>query len=598
MRNKIIQHHPNYIAYGGHYIKTFMFKDYPTVEAVTILKDIWTDERFLALNIHMRHTKRMAPTKLTWNWSVKWKYRRLYASIKEKEKQVGEVPRIEEVKALNALEDLKNKTGGSRDKYLYDMWNFITISSCCLENLNKAIELLKKKLEAKEILLYNGHYEQAEAFQSSGWIGASGASQDFYENNYARMVDKEALGTFFSFHFGSNSDSKGIYNGHRVEDSTIDLIDVTNGPGGHNFLYIGATGQGKSVILKDNGKNFYYEGHRVFIFDVDGEYRKHCEDVEGLWIDHTLQSGAYTDPSRIAPAIGIPEHDQGRCKEAIDGLIRTISLLAGETAPGEINAIDRAIIKMFTDSDINIDDSRTWDRKHGGIHGWYEYLKKDTTVGGIKLQEKIWRYFEGSMRQMFEREDTDDRISRSDYVVINIGQGIDEDADAHTAMVKLSMGFSAVWNEIKKERARGERWSAVINDELQRSLPNPHFAKFTNKVVSTIRKYNGVWLGGLNNPSVLWPEPTPHNQDQVTAGAAIWENTKYKGFLWMEESGIETLSKKAKIPKQVTEKLSEMLDSNQFIFRRGLREYDLLQKIIPPSEIKRGLYKTRGLRKE
>lgn len=597
-QTKIVQHHPNYIAFGGHYIRCFIINGFPTAGIARTFESLWNNQELIDLGVHIRLTNRLEPTRLKWNTSLKWKYRRLHGSVREAQSQVGEVARIEEVKALEALEDIRQKVTSDSigDKHLFDMWNVITITAISKQDLDKATDILQKYFNVKEYKLNKHNYEQAECFQASGWVCSSGPSQIFLKNHYGRLVDKDAIGSFFPFYFGSNSDENGIYNGHRVADGVISLIDTTLGAGQHNFLVCGGTGEGKSVFLKDASGSFYDEGFRVFIFDVDGEYRKKCEDVKGLWIDHTMQSGSYHDPSRILSALGIPEHDLNRCRDAIDGVARTISLLAGEIDSRELNAIDRATLKLFNEAGIDIDDNKTWDRVHAGIHGWYMCLKKDTSPGAVDLVEKIWRYFEGSMKRMFGHEEKDDRISKADYIVFHIGQGIDNDADAHTAMVKLNMAFSAVWAEIKKERAKGEKWSVVLNDELQRSLSNPHFARFQNQVVTTIRKYNGVWMGGLNNPAVMWPEPTPYNQDQVIAGSAIWENTKYKVLFWMEESGIKTLAQKSDLPKPVISTISTLQGTNQYVFRKGIRNYDLLKKIIPPSEISRGLYKTRGLR--
>lgn len=594
--SKIVQHYPEYLLFGGHYIRVLRFISYPVTATVALLRNLWMNKDLIELGVHLRLVTRLEPTKLRWDMSTQWKYRRLYYSIAEAESKLGEVARPEEVAALQALEDIKNKTvATSYGRALFDMWNYLTISARTLSVLNEATEIVVKELNGLGIKLSNSRYEQAEAFQASGWIASSGPSKRYQQLNYGRMVDQDAIGVFFPFLFGSNSDPQGIYNGHRVYDNKINLIDVTAGEGAHNFLVMGATGQGKSAAMKDYALSFFYDGFRVFVFDVDGEYRAICEEVGGLWIDHTMQSGSYTDPTRIAAAIGEPEHDYGRYKEAIEATIRTISLLAGGLEPAELNAVDRAVLNLFSDAGILEDDPSTWDRPHGGIHHWYQYLKQDTSPGAITIREKIWRYFEGSLKNMFAKEATDDRISTSDFVVFHVGQGIDNDADAHTAMVKLNMAFTSVWNEIKKEKARGERYSVIICDEMQRSLPNPHFAQFTNKVVTTIRKYNGIWMGGLNNPAVLWPDAS-HNQDVANAGTAIWQNTNYKIFFWMEQDGIELLAAKSGMPVQVVEKISTLQGTHQFVFRKGERSYDLLIKKLPPQELAKGLYKTRGLK--
>lgn len=597
MKNKIIHHSPDYISFGGHYIKTLQIKDYPNSGYGGMLRGLWKDKELLDLGVHIRHSKRMAPTKLKWNNSMKWKYKRLYYSIREKEETLGEIARQAEVKAFESLDNFKKQiqTGNRSGKKQFDMWNFITITGTSLEKVNKATEIIINIL-SDDILIGKGQYEQAESFQSSGWIAASGASEEFYSTNYGRMVDLDAAGVFFPYIMGNNGDPNGFYNGHRVEDGKINWTDVTKDPGNHNGLVHGASGEGKSALLKDTSKDLRYEGFRVFVFDVDGEYKKICEDVGGLYVDHTTENGVYTDPSRIRPETGIEDIDATRCNEAIEGLSRTISMLSRSGDIKKLNAIDKATLRLFDQSGIDISDSKTWDRPHGGIHGWYDCLKQDTSWGARELAEDVWRYFEGPMKNIFLREDNNtDKFSKFDYIAVHIGKGIDEDTDSHTTEVKLDMAFTSVWNQIKLERVRGEKWSAVIDDEIQRSLINPQNAKFKNKVVTTIRKYNGIWLGGLNNPAVLWPKKTEYNQEQALAGEAIWENTRYKIFFWMEKSGIDKLKESGNIPEHIAELIGTLEKTNQYVFRKGMNNYDLLKRILYPAEEE--LYKTRGLKR-
>lgn len=594
--NRIVQHNQNYLLFGGHYIQTLRFKDYPAFGTANLLQELWSNKKLLVLGVHIRLSTKLEPTKLKWDLKTQWKYRRLHYSIEEAESKLGDFARPEEVSAFKALDDIKNKiVGTNHGRALFDVWNHLTISAKTLSALKEAIEIITVELEAVGIRLSKSQYEQAEAFQASGWVGASGPSRRYLELNYGRMLDQDAIGVFFPFIYGSNSDSQGIYNGHRVADGKINLIDVTSDQGAHNFFIAGATGQGKSASMKDYAISFFYDDLRVFIFDVDGEYREICKKLGGLWIDHTMQSGSYTDPTRIASLIGEPEHDAGRYLEAIEATIRTISLLAGGLEASELNAVDRAILNLFSDAGIIKEEPKTWENPHGGIHDWYKFLHKDTSSGANSLIEKIWRYFDGSLKDMFAKEAIDNRISTSDFVVFHVGQGIDNDADEHTSLVKLNMAFTAVWNEIKKEKARGERFSVIINDEMQRSLPNPHFALFTNRVVSTIRKYNGIWIGGLNNPAVLWPDAS-QNQAAADAGNAIWQNTPYKIFFWMEKSGIEALAKEANIPQEIVREIGHLQKTYQFIFRKGEKSYDRLIKMLPPHELEQGLYKTRGLK--
>ncbi len=581
------------------------------VFASTLMVKMWPDQaqagfmrRYVDLvaqenpNIVARYTYKFIPTDLRFNQSMDWKRRRLQrnidAAIANKES-----PRPEEVKAVKTINDLEHKknyeTAGSL--ITNDLWCFITLIGPELNKLQKVVKKLSDRFKDNGMKVNKLPYEQTTGFLQS-WILSNPGSPDanFFWKNKGRLVDDDASATLYPASFGDMSDGTGIYFGHRILDGYLGPPTYRRhgeGTGDGNILVAGATGEGKSVVLKGLSTGFHYDNHREFVFDVDGEWQNWCKAMGGVWVNQTGSSGRYMDPLWVPPPLGNEDYDAERLNACSSSLLSIVSLLVEgperkySLEPAEMNAAEKALMRLWQRKEIVREDPGTWRNQRCTIKEWYDELKTDDALEAVSLSNKVWGYFEGLRANIFSREDDPESLDNTRITVFHTSQSIDNEVDAHTGAVKMQLAQNTVWHQVVKERIRKEVYTDVIYDEGQRVLINNQASFNINKLSTGIRKYNGNLIMATNKPSTLW---------KTEGGSGIWSASSNKILMWLEESDLKAIQKHADIPDHIIAMLSTFKDTHQFILRGDIRQkttYDVLKMCLPDSEL--ALYATRGL---
>lgn len=588
---RTIQKNKTHVQIDEHtFTKTLLITQFPNQVQPGFLSFL-TNLRELHPDVYIRRVYTYQPATFKWNNWKRWKLNRLHSNI-EHAKGTPEGPRESEVRAYRALKSLQNQEENS----VVDLWLYITVSAPSEEIVINTVKDIRKALKNRGLKTDELKAEQTPAFLHSSLFAPT--RSDFLKRHPGRLVDMESAASTMPFTHSSISDETGVYGGHRVSDDSIVYFDL-NSPheeGDLNMIVLGKTGEGKSTWMKAMTMGLLLEGYRVFVFDVDGEWKPMCEYVGGLWIDQTLSSGRYNDPFRIAKKLEgdyseIKEANANRLSDVMTAVLSSVSLLAGDKVTSEMmNAADRAMTRVWKECGIDPDCEDTWDTetaKKASIHMWYQFLKEDKSQGAEELSEKIWRFFEGSMKKMFSVEE-DLNIEQYNLVVFHVASQINNQDDQHVGAVKMSMAMNTVWSQVRLEKTLGERFTAVVVDEGQRALENPSMSTFVNMIATTIRKWNGLIMLGTNKPSVLW------TTGGTSGGNGLWENSSIKVMFYMEESGLLSVANNANVPENIIEELRTMQKTKQFIIRYKDKGYDRLTLRLPENE--RKLYRTRGRR--
>ncbi|MEG6512394.1 hypothetical protein V6C32_10770 [Desulforamulus ruminis] len=545
----------------------------------------------------IRLTYQFAPTALVFNQSLDLRRKRLNASI-EAAIANKERPRQSEVNAvrtINALED--KKEDGSGNLVTEDIWCFITLIASDLQKLQKVVKRLCDRFHNDGMKLHKLPYEQTTGFLQS-WILASPSlpDPDFFYKNRGRLVDDDAAATLYPASFGNMSDGTGAYFGHRIINGYVGPPTYRRhgeGTEDGNILVAGATGQGKSTLLKGLATGLIYEGHRDFVFDVDGEWEPWCKTMGGVWVNQSGSSGRYMDPLWVPPPLGKEDYDAERLDRCSSSLLSIVSLLVEgperkyAMEPAEMNAAEKALMRLWERKGIVREDPGTWRTERCRIKEWYDELKTDSSPEAVALANKVWGYFEGLRASIFNREDDPEVLDNANIIVLHVSQSIDNEVDAHTGAVKMQLAQNTVWHQVVKERMRKKIYTNVFYDEGQRILMNQQASSNVNKLSTAIRKYNGNLIFATNKPSSLW---------DTEGGNGLWSNSGYKILLWLEESDLKKIKEKADIPDHILQMVGRLKGSNQYILRGDIRQkitYDRLKMMLPPSEL--ALYETRGL---
>ncbi|MCL6448195.1 MAG: DUF87 domain-containing protein [Armatimonadetes bacterium] len=582
-----VEKHPlHVITHGDTYTRVLRVSTWPERPVVPGFL-----ERFYVIqlpqNVTVELVYKYRKAVLDWGWKANWKYNRLARKV-----ATEQTPDPAEMKALEAMQRLKEEAlyGGADtvDVWLYIVVRSIgdpgTLDSVCRRIVNDFRDL--------GMLVSPLVYEQPQAYRETFILGRTEAA--FQKAYPGRIVQADAVAALYPCLAGSVNDGTGVYVGHSVSTRTANFINLKRGVENQNMCVLGASGEGKSVFQKTLVQGMRLENMLVIVFDMNGEYRKVTEKTGGLYIDHTLGTGKYIDPLAIPAKTGIPEYDAARLTSVADALLTTISILAEGITPGERNAADRALMALYREVRIDLDKPETWDftEQPFDMEDWWNALIRDKSPDAASLRDKLAIYFTGSKRNLFRQAEHVEVPEDCSLIVFQVAQSI-EGADAQIGAAKMAMTLTFVRDLLRREKLKGQRYTAVIFDEAQRLLLNPEASAFINSLATMIRHLNGMIVVATNKPHVFWA----HGQAGAeSGGTGIWANSKYKIFFWLENSEIVAIEQNAEIPKEITDMLKTMHLSQQFLIRHLDRGWDRCQIFLPPEEI--ALYKTRGIADE
>jgi len=579
----------------GELIRVITIKKYPSILFPGFLKPL--EEAVRKKKTKIRNVIRYEPSNITFGYGTKLKMRRLKKNI---DTETDEDPaRNEEKQALGAIYNLRDGVNNQNQR-LTDISIFLVLSSETEENLEQATRVVEdwfSNVGMKEDLL---EFEQLEALRQTSLFADTNRehAQFFKKHKYGRVVADYTAARTYPFTSGNFSDSYGVYFGNRVEDwsmCTLNVCDPSD-PRAQNITVYGKTGEGKSYFLKALVVGLIEEGVHVFAFDLDGEWKELCDEVGGIYVDHTAENGRYFEPLTIQPPL--PEIDldcidynKSRYKQAERSGVSAFSLLANGFKDGEDYEIGEAITQTFNDYGIYKEQPETWDHPVGGepsIHHAYEHLQEraKTSAEAKSLVKRVKIYFEGIHKDMFRHKE-DMVYHKVPLVVYKVGKGNQGDEEqAKQSRVKMSLGFEFVNSNIQRLKFEGATFSAVLVDEGQRQLENEQLKEQVFDWYTAIRKWNGMMILASNSPSIML---------STAAGQGMWENTNIRVYFFMENSAIKTLDESANVPVEIRQEIDKLSGTNRYILEYH-KKYDKLMMDIPPEESR--LYKTRGLKNQ
>ncbi|AOT68361.1 hypothetical protein [Geosporobacter ferrireducens] len=597
---------PKHLEINDSFVKTFLIKDFPQSVTANLMYSITHGEHVIP-GVSVICGEHFKPAEVKFDQKMKWKMDRIQRNLEAyKTKNLSDKGREEEEKALNAL--LYFRDGTSKGRYA-DFWVTVTIASNNQKAFKESVRKFKDDFEFKGFILDDLTNEQHSGLDAA-WIAGG---DELFKRHPGRILDLNAVGAVYPMLDGSISDAFGTYIGHRIYDNSMVYKDYKRGEDNQNQIFVGLSGEGKSTAIKGHSEGLLEEGFKLYVYDVDGEYRALCKKVKGEWVDLTEGSGKYVDPTIIERAIEeemelgmldkasqevAREADMARYNEATVNTRATFSLLSENLTVKKRNALEYALMKMWGDAGIRKKDPRTWNKRDPdvGLHPLYERIKKnakstDSSIpfkdGAAELAEDIWSFFEGPNSDLFAQAQDSDWIRNKKLVVYHVASSVENEFDQSIGAIKIVMATGLSWQQIKRDRIKKQHYSAEVYDELQRLIRKQYAWPPLYRSVTTGRKFNDMVLMGFNDPSILF---------NTEGGQGIWDNTKYKFFFALERDKIEKLAGNADMPREVIEAWLN-LPKYSFIYREKSSRgdlYDILRLKLPDSEF-RQLSKTRGL---
>jgi type IV secretory pathway VirB4 component len=171
--------------------------------------------------------------------------------------------------------------------------------------------------------------------------------------NHQRNARLETLANLFPFVGNEIVHPKGVYYGYNVASGMSVVLDpfTLENP---NTVIVGIPGSGKSYFMKDLIEQYLLDGARVYVIDIEAEYRALCDDLGGAYLEMGIRS-----EHRINVLDPDPDDPEGLAAAYQNFRGWLVTALERRLAPGEVEALDRAYFACFSEYGMRKDDNTT-----------------------------------------------------------------------------------------------------------------------------------------------------------------------------------------------------------------------------------------------
>ncbi len=271
--------HPNYFVCGNTFRCVWAIREYPTeTQQLAILRELG-EKSGITLHIFTRPV-----------------------SYNEENKIIREAERRNRHKKNNAR-DLQDSI--SADVNMKDVVTLITNKFRSKETLmhcavffeliaSSYAGLQKLQNEAASICTRSKFVcDKLWLRQKEGFLTVMPTGSNQFKSEFERVMPGSSVGNLYPFSYSGKTDANGMYIGEDVNGTNI-IIDFdlrseskTNG----HIIILGNSGEGKSYLVKIIIINTRQQGKKLYIIDVENEYRDLTNSLGGCYID--MMSGKH-----------------------------------------------------------------------------------------------------------------------------------------------------------------------------------------------------------------------------------------------------------------------------------------------------------------
>ncbi|MCA9308146.1 ATP-binding protein [candidate division WWE3 bacterium] len=158
-----------------------------------------------------------------------------------------------------------------------------TLASDCLEVENTFASL--------DMHLMSTRFNQINGFNST-FLGGNDVLKKY------RNLDTDAVSSMYPFTLPTQYDQSGILYGVNEKNNTLVIHDIKNTAENKNanVAVIAKSGAGKSYFIQSLIAREAMLGHKIFIFDLEDEYKTICESYGGVYVEFDASSKNFINP--------------------------------------------------------------------------------------------------------------------------------------------------------------------------------------------------------------------------------------------------------------------------------------------------------------
>ncbi|MBC8255012.1 MAG: ATP-binding protein [Ardenticatenia bacterium] len=337
------------------------------------------------------------------------------------------------------------------DETIYMLGWYLAVFAPDRPALDRTSNRFEDTLREAGVQFYRASARQLDGVHSLLPLGAD-------RLGHARNMTAEALARMFPFLRKTHFDPNGLpYGVHRHNGSWVVLDPFDHElPNASSFI-LGQSGMGKSVYLKHLAEWALLQGHRVFVVDLENEFRSLTEDLGGIYLDLKRRSEHKMNLLDLNPEAEDP------IAEGLSVLVGFMQVLAGE----QLDALESGVIvpdaylQTLASAGITPDDPDTWHNEPPLLSDLMAVMRTMPQEAAQHLAALLNQYAAGLYAEDFSRPTNVD-VGPSGRGASLVAFGLSQVRDTMLA-VRLWQIQNFIWSRVLSGPTR--RPTHVILDE-------------------------------------------------------------------------------------------------------------------------------------
>ena len=441
-----LEEQPSYLVIDDKYIRTLFVSGYPFVASSGWLDSLINFNHDIDISYHISEVDAL---------SALPKLNRKITELESTKRAMirsGRIVGSEITDPLDSAMELRDKIQRGQEK-LFQIGIYIALRADDLSELDKMTQLLENTLSARLFYSKIARYQQIEGLQT-----ILPRAQDQLDQK--RNLDSSSAALTFPFMSSELVQESGILYGVNKSSNSLVILDRFSLHNANSIVFA-QSGSGKSYASKVEILRQLMQGTKVIVIDPEREYKRLADSVSGTYIKLSASSKEKINPFDLTTS----SKEVKDLSEHVQDLVEIISLLSEGLSSHEKAAVDKAILKIYTDKSNEMPL----------LSDLYTQLKSQNQN---KLCERLEKYITGSLSSVFNEQTNIDLSNR--LVIFDI-----KDLPESLRQIMMLIISNFVSNLVKSKIER----RLLVIDEGWMLLEHEESARFVAGLVRRARKY-------------------------------------------------------------------------------------------------------------